>query len=150
MVFYSHLWVPSNINFAEFKVREPIVSREFAVNRSKIDTSRAPSSIKSDNPSNSRVSFKLILKTISTEIDQILWTFVSWLWQEHSLEQEEKCVDQTHSGIKPEKQNHICDLKKINMHKGPFKYYVSKEVGGWGWPNADVSCQGGWVGAAKC
>ena len=27
------------------------------------------------------------------------------------MEQEEKCVDQTHSGIKPEKQNDICNLK---------------------------------------
>ena len=25
------------------------------------------------------------------------------------------------------------------MAKGPFKYYVSNKVGGWGWPNADVS-----------
>ena len=27
----------------------------------------------------------------------------------------------------------------IKVDKGPFKCYVSKEVGGWGWPNADVS-----------
>ena len=35
-------------------------------------------------------------------------------------------------------------------HKGPFKYYVIKKVGGWGWPNAYVCLQGGWVGVAKC
>ena len=30
-------------------------------------------------------------------------------------------------------------MTAISPVKGPFKYYVSKEVGGWGWPNADVS-----------
>ena len=30
------------------------------------------------------------------------------------------------------------------------RYYVSKKVGGWGWPNAYVCLQGGWVGLAKC
>ena len=36
------------------------------------------------------------------------------------------------------------------MHKGPFKYYVNKKVGGWVWQNAYVCLQGGWVGVAKC
>ena len=45
-----------------------------------------------------------------------------------------------------------CEMWKFS-YKGPFKYYISKEVGGWGsqllmfadkvggwgWPNADVS-----------
>ena len=45
------------------------------------------------------------------------------------------------------------NLSQLFFAKGPFKYYVSKEVGGsdgqvlmfadkvggWGWPNADVS-----------
>ena len=35
-------------------------------------------------------------------------------------------------------------------HKGPFKYYVSKIVGGWGWPNDYVCLHSGWVGVAKC
>ena len=34
--------------------------------------------------------------------------------------------------------------------KGPFKYYVSKKVGGWGMPNAYVFLHGGWVGLARC
>ena len=38
----------------------------------------------------------------------------------------------------------------VDMHKGPFKYYVIKKVGGWGWPNTYVCLQGGWVGVAKC
>ena len=29
-------------------------------------------------------------------------------------------------------------ISQAYMAKGSFKYYVSKEVGGWGWPNADV------------
>ena len=40
--------------------------------------------------------------------------------------------------------------KTLKRDKGPFKYYVSKKVGGWGWPNAYVCLQGGWVGLAKC
>ena len=35
------------------------------------------------------------------------------------------------------------------LHKGPFKYYVSKIVGGWGWPNAYVCLRGGWVGVER-
>ena len=35
-------------------------------------------------------------------------------------------------------------------HKGPFKYYVIKKVGGWVRPNAYVCLQGGWVGVARC
>ena len=27
---------------------------------------------------------------------------------------------------------------ELYLHKGPFKYYVIKEVSGWGWLNADV------------
>ena len=34
--------------------------------------------------------------------------------------------------------------------QGPFKYYVSKKVGGWGMPNAYVFLHGGWVGLARC
>ena len=34
--------------------------------------------------------------------------------------------------------------------KGPFKYYVSKIVGGWVWPNAYVCLHGGLVGLVKC
>ena len=34
--------------------------------------------------------------------------------------------------------------------QGPFKYYVSKIVGGWGMPNAYVFLHGGWVGLARC
>ena len=37
-----------------------------------------------------------------------------------------------------------------NLHKGPFKYYVCKKVGGWGMPNAYVFLHGGWVGLARC
>ena len=39
----------------------------------------------------------------------------------------------------------IQTAKKINckifshLDMGPFKYYVSKKEGGWGWSNADVS-----------
>ena len=36
------------------------------------------------------------------------------------------------------------------LPKGPFIYYVIKKVGGWGYPNAYVCLQGGWVGVAKC
>ena len=36
------------------------------------------------------------------------------------------------------------------LHKGPFKYYVIKKVGGWVRSNAYVCLQGGWVGLAKC
>ena len=32
-----------------------------------------------------------------------------------------------------------CQFSGFKQGKGPFKYYVSKEVGGWGWPNSDVS-----------
>ena len=32
---------------------------------------------------------------------------------------------------------------------GPFKYYVNKIVGGWGWPNAYVCLHGGWVGVER-
>ena len=35
-------------------------------------------------------------------------------------------------------------------NKGPFKYYVSKRVGGWVRPYAYVFLHGGWVGSAKC
>ena len=38
----------------------------------------------------------------------------------------------------------------INLAKGPFKYYVSKKVCGWGMPNAYVFLHGGWVGLARC
>ena len=31
------------------------------------------------------------------------------------------------------------------VHKGPFKYYVSKKVGGWGMTNTYVCLHGGWV-----
>ena len=38
----------------------------------------------------------------------------------------------------------------VSIHdKGPFKYYVSKKVGGWGIQNAYVCLHGGWVGLAK-
>ena len=33
----------------------------------------------------------------------------------------------------------------LNVHKGPFKYYVIKIVGGWVWPNTYVCLHGGWV-----
>ena len=33
-----------------------------------------------------------------------------------------------------------------DLGNGPFKYYVSKKVGGWGMPNAYVCLHGGWVG----
>ena len=36
------------------------------------------------------------------------------------------------------------------LSKGPFKYYVSKKVGGWGMPNAYVFLHSGWVGLARC
>ena len=45
-------------------------------------------------------------------------------------------------------QSEFCTQKQIT--KGPFKYYVSKKVGGWGQPNAYVCLQGGWVGLEKC
>ena len=35
------------------------------------------------------------------------------------------------------------------MRKGPFKYYVSKIVGGWVWPNAYVCLHSGWVGKIR-
>ena len=38
----------------------------------------------------------------------------------------------------------------VPFYKGPFKYYVSKIVGGWGWPNDYVCLHSGWVGVAKC
>ena len=38
----------------------------------------------------------------------------------------------------------------VDLHKGPFKYYVSKKVGGWGMLNAYVFLHGGWVGLARC
>ena len=44
----------------------------------------------------------------------------------------------------------LCMVSIQESCKGPFKYYVSKEVGGWGWPNADVCWQGGWMGVTKC
>ena len=36
------------------------------------------------------------------------------------------------------------------LRKGPFKYYVSKKVSGWGMPNAYIFLHGGWVGLARC
>ena len=53
----------------------------------------------------------------------------------------------------PEKVWILCDLLAwlfCCYNKGPFKYYVIKKVGGWGWQNAYVCLQGGWVGVAKC
>ena len=38
----------------------------------------------------------------------------------------------------------------VKQPKGPFKYYVSKIVGGWVRPNAYVCLHSGWVGIAKC
>ena len=40
--------------------------------------------------------------------------------------------------------------ENLNPCKGPFKYYVSKIVGGWVRSNAYVCLHGGWVGLAKC
>ena len=45
----------------------------------------------------------------------------------------------------------ICIIQEaFALCKGPFKYYVSKIVGGWGWPNDYVCLHSGWVGVAKC
>ena len=44
----------------------------------------------------------------------------------------------------------VDEVTKIMLRKGPFKYYVIKIVGGWGWPNAYVSLHTGWVGLARC
>ena len=44
----------------------------------------------------------------------------------------------------------MLEIRLKSVYKGPFKYYVSKKVGGWGWPNAYVCLQGGWVGLAAC
>ena len=41
-------------------------------------------------------------------------------------------------------------VRNSNAHLGPFKYYVSKKVGGWGMPNAYIFLHGGWVGLARC
>ena len=38
----------------------------------------------------------------------------------------------------------------VSVHKGPFKYYVIKKVGGWVRPNAYVGLHDGWVGVARC
>ena len=40
--------------------------------------------------------------------------------------------------------------KISDFDMGPFKYYVSKIVGGWVWPNDYVCLHGGWVGLARC
>ena len=42
-------------------------------------------------------------------------------------------------------------LKKCFLsNKGACKYYVSKEVGGWGKQMLMFADKGGWVGVAKC
>ena len=43
----------------------------------------------------------------------------------------------------------IPDYRVGIINKGPFKYYVSKIVGGWVWPIAYVCLHGGWVGEAR-
>ena len=52
------------------------------------------------------------------------------------------------SGIVKFKLQPIFESRRLkwSLGKGPFKYYVSKKVGGWGWPNAYVCLQGVWVG----
>ena len=69
----------------ELEIWQVVLGRQLREDRREVDARGAPGREEGHQPSDVRVSLKLVFETVGPEVDNVFWTLVGWLGEKQAL-----------------------------------------------------------------